>query len=51
VTPGFREYWNRRKSAFVPEFQQVMETWLLEPTTALRPDVLVGHSGKEAQVT
>ena len=50
VTPGFREYWDRRKSAFVPEFQQVMENWLLEGATALRPDVLVGHNVKEAEV-
>jgi hypothetical protein len=31
--------------------EQVMEMRLREQATALRPDVLVGHYGKEAEVT
>ena len=27
-TPGFRAYWEDRKSAFVPEFRAAMESWL-----------------------
>lgn len=50
ITPGFREYWARRRSAFIPEFQRAMDGWLQETATLERPDVLVSNAG-EAQVS
>lgn len=38
TTPGFRAYWEERKASFVPAFQEVVETWLLEEPPIKRPN-------------
>ena len=43
-TPGFRAYWQRRQSAFVPEFREAMRGWLAERSGLERPDQMVGMS-------
>ena len=40
-TPGFRAYWAERRPAFLPEFQEAMETWLATAPRTRRPDELV----------
>lgn len=41
-TPGFRRYWEERKSAFVPEFREAMEGWLATRGELKRTDVMLG---------
>lgn len=40
-TPGFRTYWEERRTAFMPAFQEAMDTWLAAAPPAMRPDELV----------
>lgn len=43
-TPGFRAYWAERQIAFLPEFQEAMETWLATAPPTRRPDELVSRA-------
>ena len=33
LTPGFKEYWNDRKAAFIPKFQLSVGTWMADAAT------------------
>ena len=45
-TPGFRSYWERRRSAFIPEFREAMEGWLAAAATLDSPARLVGMAAE-----
>jgi hypothetical protein len=47
-TPGFRAYWAERRTAFLPEFQEAMETWLAAPPPTRPPHELVAQASAQA---
>ena len=44
TTPGMRDYWEKRRSAFVPEFVRAMDGWLAHESQLQRPDRLVASA-------
>ena len=48
TTPGFRAYWEERRAAFIPAFQDAMDEWLALESSIKRPDVLVAAGSSEA---
>ena len=49
TTPGMKAYWQHRRSAFIPEFQEAMDGWLAAESHVERPDTLVQRTASQGK--
>lgn len=48
--PGFRRYWEDRRSAFLPGFQRVVDTWVSDGSDSRPPMKPIGKAAEKSSI-